>query len=197
VRCRDEPTIPRQGGCHDKKTVEGLIKKLGTARAVEMRRAILAALVRLYYRETDYRAVWWGIRPENTGPYYDAVEWSQSKSKRIGAVLTCAVLDADRDVAAFLRAELARHRTSLSGLPSRSGAGPVAEKESPVVIAKADPRNPNQIGNVTYEAVAKRALEAKGDAAKGKTLFKAQSCSACHTDADGQTLKRAPPGGPW
>ena len=30
---------------------------------------------------------------------------------------------------------------------------------------------------------------AKGDAAKGKALFKAQSCSACHTDADGQTLK--------
>jgi putative heme-binding domain-containing protein len=40
-----------------------------------------------------------------------------------------------------------------------------------------------------YEAAARRALRAKGNAAKGKALFKAQSCSACHTDADGQALK--------
>jgi putative membrane-bound dehydrogenase-like protein len=170
---------------HDKKTVEGLIKKLGTTRAADLRRDILATLVRLYYRDAPYQGVWWGIRPENAGPYYDAVEWEQSK--RIGAVLTSAVLDADTDDAAFLRSELARHRVSLEGLPGRVEA--VAEKESPVVVPKADPNNPNQIGNMTYEAAVKRALGAKGDAAKGKTLFKAQSCSACHTDADGQALK--------
>src|SRR5262249_50196062 len=66
---------------------------------------------------------------------------------------------------------------------------PGAEKESPVVVPKADPNNPNQIGNMTYEAAAKRALAAKGDATKGKGLFKAQSCAACRTDADGQALK--------
>jgi putative heme-binding domain-containing protein len=42
---------------------------------------------------------------------------------------------------------------------------------------------------MTYDDVTRRALAAKGDPAKGKLLFKAQSCSACHTDADGQTLK--------
>jgi putative heme-binding domain-containing protein len=172
---------------HDKKTVEGLIKKLGTTRAADLRRDILAALVRLYYREAGYEGVWWGIRPENTGPYYDAVDWEQTK--RIDAVLTRAVLDADADTAAFLRRELARHRLSLAGLPSRVEASQATEKEAPVVVPKSDPNNPNQIGNMTYEAAAKRALAAKGDAAKGKALFKAQSCSACHTDADGQALK--------
>src|SRR5262249_22129665 len=54
---------------------------------------------------------------------------------------------------------------------------------------KVDPKNPNQIGNLTYEAVTKRVLGGKGNASKGKALFKSQACSACHTDADGQALK--------
>ena len=58
-----------------------------------------------------------------------------------------------------------------------------------MLIAKADPKNADQIGNMSYEAAARRALEAKGDAERGKSLFAAQSCRACHTDADGQTPK--------
>src|SRR5262249_35066714 len=176
-----------RGYMHGRRAVEGLIAKLRTVRAVELRRDILATLIRLHHREADYKGVWWGIRPENAGPYYDAVEWDQSK--RIEAVLTSAVLNADPDTTASLRAELARHRVFLRGLPSRPEAGPVAEKESPVVVPKADPGTPNQVGNRSSEAAVKRALGARGDAAKGKALFKAQSCSACHTDADGQTLK--------
>jgi putative membrane-bound dehydrogenase-like protein len=172
---------------HDRKAVDGLIRKLGTTRAADLRRDILAALVRLHYREADYKGAWWGIRPENAGPYYDPGEWDQSK--RIAAVLTSAALDADVDTAAFLRTELARHRVLLAGLPNRTEPAPGTEKEELVVVPKADPKDPNQIGNMTYEAAVKRALAAKGDAAKGKALFKAQSCAACHTDADGQALK--------
>jgi len=111
-------------------------------------------------------------------------------SKRIGAVLTSAALDAD--TAAFLRAELARHGVSLRGLPNRTVFPPGLEKEAPIVVQKADPKNPNQIGNMTYEVAAKRALGTRGDVARGKTLFKVQSCSACHTDADGQMPKGPP-----
>jgi putative membrane-bound dehydrogenase-like protein len=172
---------------HDRKAVDGLIKKLATVRSVELRRDLLATLVRLYHREADYRGAWWGIRPENDGPYYDAVEWEMSP--RIAAVVTSAVLDADPESSAYLRGELARHRVSLKGLPSIAAAKPAAEPESPIAMAKADPKNPDQIGNMPYEVAAKRILTAKGDAAKGRLLFKAQSCAACHTDADGQTLK--------
>jgi putative heme-binding domain-containing protein len=172
---------------HEGRAVEGLIKKLGTVRAVELRRDILRTLIRLYHREADYKGAWWGIRPENIGPYYDAVTWPQSK--RIGTVLTSAVLDADADTAALLRAELARHRVSLTGLPGRTDAGPAAEKEAPVVVPKADPANRNQIGNLPYAVALKRALAARGEVAKGQALFKGQSCSACHTTADGQALK--------
>jgi cytochrome c551/c552 len=53
----------------------------------------------------------------------------------------------------------------------------------------ADPTNRNQIGNLTYDVASRRALAASGDTARGKALFQAQSCVACHTDADGQTPK--------
>jgi putative membrane-bound dehydrogenase-like protein len=172
---------------HDKKTVEGLIRRLGVTHSSELRRDVLATLIRLHHREADYKGVWWGITPENTGPYFDAVEWDQSK--RIETVLTRAVLDADPATVAFLRTELARNQVSLKGLPSGPARGPDAEKEAPIVVRKADPRNPNQIGNMDYEVATKRTLGAKGDAAKGKALFTAQSCKACHTDSDGQTLK--------
>jgi putative membrane-bound dehydrogenase-like protein len=171
---------------HDKKAVEGLIKKLGTARTTELRREVLSTLIRLYHREADYKGAWWGIRPENSGPYYDRQEWALTP--RIGAVLTSAVLDGDADAVKFLRAELARHKVSLKGIPT-DPAATVVEKETPLAILPVDPKNPNQIGNMTYEVAARRALQAKGDAAKGKALFKAHSCSACHTDADGQTPK--------
>src|SRR5207244_7710174 len=126
---------------------------------------------------------------DNTGPYYDRQEWEQSP--RIGAVLTSAVLDADAETAAFLRAELARHKVALKGLPSapETASRPDEEKQAPIVIPKADPKNPDLIGNLTPEVAARRALQAKGDAGKGKPLFKSQSCNACHTDADGQTPK--------
>jgi len=171
---------------HERKAVEGLIQKLRVTRSAELRRDILVTLIRLYHREADYKGAWWGIRPENTGPYYDAVEWDLSP--RIGAVVTSAVLDADSETATFLRSALAKHRVALKGVPTRPGDASV-EKEVAVVVPKADPKNPDQIGNLKYDDAAKRALAKKGDAVKGKALFKAQLCSACHTDADGQALK--------
>jgi putative membrane-bound dehydrogenase-like protein len=170
-----------------KKTVDGLIQKLATVRSSDRRRDLLVTLIRLYHHEADYQGAWWGIRPENTGPYYDSVEWEQSK--RIGKVITSAVRDTDPDTADFLRAQLARYRISLEGLPGRTEVGRTVEKEAPIVVRKADPANPNQIGNLAYEAASRRTLAARGDAVKGKTFFQSQSCTACHTDADGQAPK--------
>jgi putative membrane-bound dehydrogenase-like protein len=169
---------------HDPKAVEGLIRKLATVREPALRRGILVTLIRLYYREADYTGSWWGIRPDSTGPYYERVEWAMTK--RIGAVVTAAIQDADTDTAAFLKAQLARHQVSLAGVSTSSEA---TLTEKPLVLPKADPTNPNQIGNMSYETAVTRVLAAKGNAQRGEPLFKAQSCVACHTTADGQTPK--------
>ena len=173
---------------HDPKVVEGLIKKLSMSRSLEVRRDLLATLVRLYHRESDYQGSWWGIRPDTTGPYYDPRGWDSTG--RIDLVLTAAVLDGDAETARFLRGEFARRRVRLKGLPADSFKYPTkVEEQHVVLIAKVDPKNVDQIGNVTYEAVMKRAIEAKGNADRGKSLFASLSCRACHTDADGQTPK--------
>jgi putative heme-binding domain-containing protein len=171
---------------HDRDSVEKLVKKLAVVRDSERRRGILATLIRLYLREADYRGTWWGIRPDNTGPYYEPAEWEMSK--RIGAVVTAAVLDGDPETVSYLKAELARHQVALAGLPLAANAA-LIEKQDPIVLPKADPGNLNQLGNMAFEAARSRVLAASGDAAKGELLFKSQSCVACHTTADGQRPK--------
>jgi putative heme-binding domain-containing protein len=171
---------------HDAKAVEGLIKKLAATRTAELRRGMLATLIRLYHREADYQGSWWGIRPDSTGPYYDRALWEMSQ--RIGAVLTAAVLDTDPATGGFLKGELIRHKVALAGLPSRAETV-LAEKEMPIVLPVADPKDPNLVGNMTYETALRRALAGQGDLKRGEALFKAHSCFACHTTADGQTPK--------
>lgn len=171
---------------HDQQAVEGLIKKLATVRTAELRKGILCTLIRLYHREADYTGTWWGIRPDNTGPFYDRAEWQMTP--RIGAVVTAAVLDGDKDTVAYLKSELARHQVSLPGIATSREVA-TAEKESPITLPQRDPNNPDQLGNLAYDAAARRTLAARGDAVRGAGLFKAHSCVACHTTADGQTPK--------
>ena len=136
------------GRCTIRRPSRGSIKKLSTARSPEARRDILATLVRLYHREADYDGSWWGIRPDTTGPYFDPREWESSA--RIASVLKAAVLDGDAETVRFLRGELARRRVRLEGLPADATADrPKAEEEIRVVLAKADPNNPDQIGNMS------------------------------------------------
>ena len=92
-------------------------------------------------------------------------------------MLTTAARDGDAAETAFLKAELARHLVALPGLGG-SGVTPVAEKETPIVLPKADPKNPDQIGNLPYEVAVKRTLQTRGDAGRGLALFKSQSCVA-------------------
>jgi putative heme-binding domain-containing protein len=174
---------------HDRRAVEGLIRKLGTSLSTEGRNELLVTLIRLYHREADYDGSWWGIRPDNAGPYWDPRAWEMSE--RIGAVITSAILDADEAAAASLRDELDRHQVVLAGLPQTDAprAAQPAEPQQAIVIPAADPKNPDQIGNLSYEAAARRALAARGDVEKGRQLFARQSCSVCHTDKDGQTPK--------
>ena len=112
-------------------------------------------------------------------------------AERIGDVIRTAVLDSDPETVRFLQQQLARHQVSLSGLPSigQLTQGGSEEQAKPIEIKKADPNNPNQIANMSFEEAAARILSTPGDAERGKALFAAQSCSSCHTSADGQTPK--------
>ena len=78
---------------------------------------------------------------------------------------------------------------TLKDLPSDPRVVAKEEIDKPIVLPKADPKNRNQIGNMTYDAALKRAAARRGMADTGKAFFTSQSCIACHTYADGQTPK--------
>ena len=171
---------------HSRPAVEGLIKKLSTPTSTELRRGILVTLIRLYNQEAPYDGSWWGIRPDSTGPYYDRQEWKMSP--KIAAVLTAAVLDSQPEEAALLKAQLSRHRVSLPGIPDAENPK-TREKETPITIVPVDPKNPSQLGNIPYDDALRTTAALTGDAKKGEALFRAQSCTACHTTTDGQVPK--------
>ena len=175
---------------HDKRTIDGLFKVLSTARDEELRRKVWTTLIRLYHREGDFvdgeSPKWWGTRPDTTGPYYHRVKWSESD--RIAAAIKVALSEADESLAKHINEQLKRHVVKLDGLSSDDIAA-MKEPQKAIAVPKADPNNPNQVGNMPYEKAIAAALKAKGDVANGQKLFVAQSCIACHTFANGQQPK--------
>ena len=175
---------------HDKRAINGLFKVLSTARDEELRREVWTTLIRLYHREGDFvegkSPKWWGTRPDTTGPYYHRVKWSESD--RIAAAIKVALSEADESLAKHINEQLKRHVVKLDGLSSADIAA-MKEPQKAIAVPKADPNNPNQVGNMPYEKAVAAALKAKGDVANGQKLFVAQSCIACHTFANGQQPK--------
>ena len=172
---------------HNEEAVSGLIKGLSSVRNLETRQEILTTLIRLYYREGDYKdSGWWGTRPDRTGPYYDRQKWEQSE--RIASVVKAFLEQADKQTLKLASQQLVAHKVEIAGLPTAATAQKV-RPEMAIEIAKADPNDPNLIANLDPEVASYRALNTEGDAERGEPLFKKQACIACHTTANGQTPK--------
>ncbi|MFP6752705.1 MAG: c-type cytochrome, partial [Pirellulaceae bacterium] len=171
---------------HNPAAVSGLIKLLSTQRDDQRRRATLTTLVRLYHREAEYKGDWWGTRPDTTGPYYDRATWEMSEP--IASVIRTVIKDGDELTSKHLLTELGRHRVSIKGLPT-SGEVASAEDINPLVLPKADPNDPAQLGNRTFKEILAEATKTTGDASRGEKLFVTQSCAKCHTTANGQRPK--------
>ncbi len=171
---------------HSLPVVDSLLERLKSKSAQAVHLPTVELLARLYFREGDYtRGDWWGTRPDTTGPYYDRARWDGTS--KIGEALEAvwqAVTNADDKQK--LNEIFKKYKLPLgdAGKPATE-----SEKEMAVTAKPADPNNPNQIGNLKYEAVLDRAVAAEGRARRGQRLFKSQGCNACHTDATGQTPK--------
>lgn len=172
---------------HNDRAVEGLIAELNKTDDAALRRGLATTLIRLYYREGDYKSGWWGTRPDTSGPYYNRATWSESST--IAAATRDLYASADAGLRRHIEQQLARHHVKLEGLTAAPKSGPRAEMTGPIELPKVDPNNKNQIANMPFEQAAARALKTPGNPERGKLLFTAQSCVACHTVAEGQTPK--------
>ena len=173
---------------HDERAVDGLIAHLARTRDPARREELLTTLIRLYHREGDYtKSDWWGTRPDNSGPYYDRQTWSQSE--RIAQTLKNAAHDADPSAKANLQKQLARHKVEIAGLTVLAAASPLQEPQTPIVLPQVDADDPSLIGNLPADRAVAEALQTAGDALRGQALFARQSCTTCHTYANGQLPK--------
>ena len=173
---------------HNETAVTGLAGSLSRVREARVRNEVLTTLVRLYFREGEYKGGWWGTRPDRTGPYYDRQKWEQSD--RIAQTVKTFLSEANAETLELAGAQLSRHKVQIAGLPT--AATVAARTEAPqtaIEIPKADPDDPNLVANLKPEIAAYRTLNADGDAKRGEPFFKRQACVACHTTANGQTPK--------
>ncbi len=88
-------------GISDPAVVDGLLSRLGGAKG-ELRRGILNALCRLANQDAPYTdpSVWWGTRPDTSGPVYQPIAWSETD--KITAALKTALEKSDADDAKWL-----------------------------------------------------------------------------------------------
>lgn len=171
---------------HTPMAVSGLFQELSKSYTPTERLEVLTALMRLYYKEGEYKSGWWGTRPDTSGPYYDRQTWSESQ--RIKEALQVAISEADKTLSEQIQRQLAKHHITIDGLPSVP-AQKTDEPERPIEIPQVDEGNPNLLANLSYKEALKRTMSIEGDAAKGEPLFRRQSCVACHTYINGQSPK--------
>jgi len=177
---------------HRSEVVDGLIQRVSSTSDPLMRRGLLTALVRLYYREAEWDGSSWGTRPDTGGPYYKRAHWSESD--RIEAAVRASLAALPAEEAAMVVAQLHRHRIEWTGLPTTDAPGSgVAEDHQwardaealAAAMAGAGEMKPGAIGLLAPETALTRTLDALAsglaDVTTGEKLFTARGCSACHT----------------
>lgn len=102
-------------GICDQSVVDGLIARLAGAKG-ELRRSILNALCRLDNQDAPYidPKVWWGTRPDTSGPVYQPIRWEQSD--KIEAALKVALDSSNEEEAKWLVQRMYLTKVNYPGL---------------------------------------------------------------------------------
>ncbi|WP_295121205.1 c-type cytochrome [uncultured Chitinophaga sp.] len=172
---------------HDTKAVNGLIAAYPLAKTLKVKNQISTTLARLYKKEAAYDASWWwGTRPDSHGPYYKAVTWEGSAA--IEKFLKKEALKGGPARKQYYTDLDARHRMDIAAFAPAKVKEPVAKAEPKVDLEKIKNKK-GQVGKSSIEDVLIAVNQIKGDPAKGKLLFSAQGCIACHSINKGEKMK--------
>jgi putative heme-binding domain-containing protein len=102
-------------GFYDSAVVDGLIARLPGAKG-ELRRGILNTLCRLANQDAPYvdPKVWWGTRPDTSGPVYQPIRWAASD--KIEATLKKALDGSNEDDGRWLVQRMYVTKVNFPGL---------------------------------------------------------------------------------
>ncbi|MGB8166372.1 MAG: c-type cytochrome [Chthoniobacteraceae bacterium] len=102
-------------GIYEPAVADGLIARLPGAKG-ELRRGILNALCRLANADAPYEdpKVWWGTRPDTSGPVYQPIAWSETE--KITGALKAGLEKSDAEDAKWLVARMYQTKVNFPGL---------------------------------------------------------------------------------
>ncbi len=135
-------------GFYDEKVVDALVARLGGKLNPELRRGILNTLCRLDNKDAVYvdPKVWWGTRPDTSGPVYKPERWEASD--KIEAALKKEVDVAQGDDARWLVQTMYKTKVNFPGLIelmlSKAGADTAAKLTALEGMFKADNSLPDE-----------------------------------------------------
>ena len=103
-------------GMYEMPVADGLIARLGGTQDAALRRGLLNALCRLANKDAAYLdpKVWWGTRPDTSGPIYKAERWVASE--KIEAALKAALDASDEEDARWLVQRMYLTKVNFPGL---------------------------------------------------------------------------------
>ena len=103
-------------GFYDVKVVDALISRLAVTKDPALRKGILGTLSRLDNKDTPYTdpKVWWGTRPDTSGPVYKAERWEASD--KIEAALKTALDTAQGEDGRALVQMMYKSKVNFPGL---------------------------------------------------------------------------------
>ncbi len=103
-------------GVYEMPVADGLIARLGGTQDAALRRGILNALCRLANKDAPYvdPKVWWGTRPDTSGPIYKAERWEASE--KIESALKTALDASDEEDARWLVQRMYLTKVNFPGL---------------------------------------------------------------------------------
>jgi putative membrane-bound dehydrogenase-like protein len=184
---------------HRPEVVTGLMERAEQTEDADLRRGLLTALIRLYFREAEWDGSSWGTRPDTTGPYYKKATWSESP--RIEAAIRRALTTASPSEARLVAAQLQRHGIDWPDLPQTGpdggdGVDPQWARDAGLLasaMAGTAEMKPGAIGLLEPPVAIERTLAAlaagAADAGAGEKFFTSRGCAACHAVDKGAAPK--------
>ncbi len=160
-------------GIYEPDVVEGLVSRMGNADG-ELRRGILNALCRLANQDAPYTdpKVWWGTRPDTSGPVYQPIAWSETG--KIVAALKSALENSSEEDARWLVTRMYQTKVDYPGLVdlmlAKAGADAAARLAAVEAMFRPDNSLPKEALGA-LESIARHESESPDTRAKSLRLL--------------------------
>ena len=171
---------------HDAKAVDAMIASHKESDDSSYRQKIKNNLARIYYKEADYdTSWWWSTRPDTHGPYYKFEEWEYSPVIR--SFLLEEWKKASPENKEFFTSLNSKYRLGIDDFGLIEITAP--KEDAPIVDLEKIKNVKGQIGQSSIEDIMIVLKQIKGDAEKGKALYKSQACYTCHSLTASEVMK--------